>query len=105
MQAEYEVYRKITATNRKMVMILPGTPLASIAVPASKKFLQLNHNEGNVLPLYFVGVIVDVHITDLTIQQLLFRPKVIFVRSDLCSQKTASPPPRKQKCEVFPEKQ
>jgi hypothetical protein len=49
MQAEYEVYRKITATNRKMVIILPGTPLASIAVPANKKFLELNHNEGNVL--------------------------------------------------------
>jgi hypothetical protein len=40
MQAEYEVYRNITSTNRKIVMIRPGTPLASIAVPAGKKFLS-----------------------------------------------------------------
>lgn len=36
MQAEYEVYRKMTATNREMVIILPGTRWASTVMPAGK---------------------------------------------------------------------
>jgi hypothetical protein len=57
MQAEYDVYRNITATNRKMVTIRPGTSLASIAVPASKKCLELSHNERNDLSVYIVVVV------------------------------------------------
>lgn len=36
MQAEYEVYRKMTATRREMVIILPGTRWASTVMPTGK---------------------------------------------------------------------
>jgi hypothetical protein len=36
MQAEYEVYRKMTVTKREMVIILPGTRWASTVMPAGK---------------------------------------------------------------------
>jgi hypothetical protein len=40
MQAEYEVYRKITSTKRKMVMMRPGTPFASTIVPEGRRFFK-----------------------------------------------------------------
>lgn len=39
--AEYEVYRKITATKRNMVMMRPESPFASIVEPKGRKFFQI----------------------------------------------------------------
>jgi len=43
MQAEYEVYRKMTIRNRKMVIILPGTRWASTGVPALRLVIKGSH--------------------------------------------------------------
>jgi len=40
MQAEYEVYRKMTIRNREMVIILPGTRWASTGMPAVRLVIK-----------------------------------------------------------------
>jgi len=58
MQAEYEVYRKMTIRNREMVIILPGTRWASTVMPAvrlvikgSQLHVHSSYSGNNISPL------------------------------------------------------
>ena len=56
MQAEYEVYRKMTIRNREMVIILPGNRWASTGMPAVRLVIPyptaFPYGNGMVLHFY-----------------------------------------------------